>query len=143
MQFIDLYGGIQELRTAWARHSKLFAHKTRNLSQSCTTGNSKKRVTESLRVLHDHTLEDTTIPKQSSKSATCSLLVDKEAGLLVGTNTVDLGKGQRDADDQSIVGSVDAHQEVGNAAQECIDMANSQHSLHKYGMQSQMISHGN
>lgn len=51
-------------------------------------------------------------------------------------NAVNSGEGQGYDDEQNIVGTVDAQQEVG-------DTAHSQHSLDKYGIQSQMFSHAN
>lgn len=144
LKFVDLYGDVQELRKAWARHSKLFPDNTRNLSQQyCTTDSNKRRIAESLRVVHDHTPAGTTTLKQSSKIDPCSWLIDKKVGSHVDMDAVDSGKGQRDADEQSIVGNVDAYQEIGNTAQECIDMAHSQHSLDKHGMQSQKDSRAN
>lgn len=151
LEFVDLYGGVTELRKAWARHSKLFPHNTRNLSQQCCATdnslqkNNKRGRTEPLRVSPDNSPEDTATLKQPSKSDTCSMLVDKEVGSQVDRNTLDSGKGHRDADDQNILTSVDAHQEVGDTAQECIDMdmAHSQHSLDKSGMRNQMNSHAN
>uniref|UniRef100_A0ACD5Y6G5 Uncharacterized protein n=1 Tax=Avena sativa TaxID=4498 RepID=A0ACD5Y6G5_AVESA len=142
LKFVDLCGDVQELRKAWARHSKLFPHNTRNLSQQyCTTDSNKRRIAESLRVAHDHSREGTSALKQSSKRDPCSWLIDKKVGSEVDMDAVDSGKSQRDADEQSIVGTVDAHQEIGNIAQECIDMAHSQDSLDKHEMQSQMDSH--
>jgi len=142
LKFVDLYGDVQELRKAWARHSKLFPHNTRNLSRKyCTTDSNKSRIAESLRVAHDHTPEGTTTLKQSTKSDPCSWLIDKKVGSQVDMDAMDPGEGQGDADEQSKVGTVDVHQEIGNTAQECIDMAHSQHSLDKHGMQRQMDSH--
>lgn len=137
LKFVDLYGSVQELRKAWARHSKLFPHNTRNLSQRyCTTDCNKRRITEFLRVAHDCSPEGTITLKQSSKSETCSWQVDKEVGSQVDMNAVNSGEGQGYDDEQNIVGTVDAQQEVG-------DTAHSQHSLDKYGIQSQMFSHAN
>lgn len=134
LKFVDLYGGVQEVRKAWARHSKLCPHNTRNLSQwYCTIDSNKRRITEFLRVAHDHSPEGMTTLKQSSKSDTCSWQVDKEVGLQVDKNAVDSGKRQGDAGEQNIVGSVDVHQQVGDTAQECIDMAHSQHILDNDG----------
>jgi pre-mRNA-processing factor 39 len=73
-QFVDLYGGIKELRKAWARHSKLFPHSTGNMSQHYSTmGNSlqesnKRRKTEPSIVAHDQSLEDIRKLKQPSKT---------------------------------------------------------------------------
>jgi pre-mRNA-processing factor 39 len=79
--------------------------------------------------------------KQSSKSD-ISWLIDKKVGSQVeNMDAADPGKGQGVADEQKIVGTVEAHKEVGDTAQECIDMTHSQHSLEKHGMQSQMDSH--
>ncbi|KAM0825922.1 hypothetical protein ACQ4PT_069227 [Festuca glaucescens] len=128
LKFVDLYGDVQELRKAWARHSKLFPHNTRNLSQQCcTTDSNKRRIAEFLRVGHDHTPEGTTTLKQSSKSDTW--LIDKKIGSQVDMGAADPGKGQGVANEQKIVGTVDAHQEVGDTAQKFIDMAHSQHRL--------------
>ncbi|XP_044965554.1 uncharacterized protein LOC123425870 isoform X3 [Hordeum vulgare subsp. vulgare] len=132
--FVDLYGGVQELRKAWARHSKLFPHNTRNPSQQyCTPDCNKRRITEFLRVAHDCSREGTITLKQSPKSETCSWLVDKEVGSQVDMDAVNSAEGQGYGE-QNIVGCVDAQQEVG-------DTAHSQHSLDKYGIQSQMFSH--
>ncbi|XP_044965548.1 polyhomeotic-proximal chromatin protein isoform X2 [Hordeum vulgare subsp. vulgare] len=134
IKFVDLYGGVQELRKAWARHSKLFPHNTRNPSQQyCTPDCNKRRITEFLRVAHDCSREGTITLKQSPKSETCSWLVDKEVGSQVDMDAVNSAEGQGYGE-QNIVGCVDAQQEVG-------DTAHSQHSLDKYGIQSQMFSH--
>ncbi|XP_044965551.1 uncharacterized protein LOC123425869 isoform X5 [Hordeum vulgare subsp. vulgare] len=134
LKFVDLYGGVQELRKAWARHSKLFPHNTRNPSQQyCTPDCNKRRITEFLRVAHDCSREGTITLKQSPKSETCSWLVDKEVGSQVDMDAVNSAEGQGYGE-QNIVGCVDAQQEVG-------DTAHSQHSLDKYGIQSQMFSH--
>ncbi|KAM3385265.1 hypothetical protein ACQJBY_009282 [Aegilops geniculata] len=136
IKFVDLYGSVQELRKAWARHSKLFPHITRNLSQRyCTTDCNKRRITEFLRVAHDCSPEGMITLKQSSKSETCSWQVDKEVGSQVDMDAVNSGEGQGYDDEQNI-GTVDAQQEVG-------DTAHSQHSLDKYGNKSQMFSHAN
>ncbi|VAH29455.1 unnamed protein product [Triticum turgidum subsp. durum] len=135
IKFVDLYGSVQELRKAWARHSKLFPHNTRNLSQRhCTTDCNKRRITEFLRVAHDCSPEGRITLKQSSKSETCSWQVDKEVGSQVDMDAVN--SGGQGYDDEQNTGTVDAQQEVG-------DTAHGQHSLDKYGIQSQMFSHAN
>ncbi|VAH29454.1 unnamed protein product [Triticum turgidum subsp. durum] len=135
LKFVDLYGSVQELRKAWARHSKLFPHNTRNLSQRhCTTDCNKRRITEFLRVAHDCSPEGRITLKQSSKSETCSWQVDKEVGSQVDMDAVN--SGGQGYDDEQNTGTVDAQQEVG-------DTAHGQHSLDKYGIQSQMFSHAN
>ncbi|KAM0906148.1 hypothetical protein ACQ4PT_017082 [Festuca glaucescens] len=140
LKFVDLYGDVQELRKAWARHSKLFPHNTRNLSQQCCiTDSDKRRIAEFPIVAHDHTPEGTTRLKQSSKSDTW--LIDKNVGSQVDMDAADPGKIQGVANEQKIVGTVDARLDVGDTAQKFIDMAHSQHSLEKHGTQSQMDSH--
>ncbi|XP_072972909.1 uncharacterized protein [Typha angustifolia] len=40
LEFIDLYGDIQEIRKAWIRHRKLFPHIMRDIFHCSTTGNN-------------------------------------------------------------------------------------------------------
>ncbi|KAL5219712.1 hypothetical protein ABZP36_024425 [Zizania latifolia] len=147
LEFVDLYGDVKDLRKAWARHSKLFPHNTRNLlqrycnSENGLQENNKRRRTEFYIAAQDDSPKDTTTLKQLSKSDTCSLLVDKEVEPQVDKGTLDSGKGHTDAEEQNILGNVDMHQEVDNKVQECIDMSHSQHSLDKSGMQNQMNAH--
>ncbi|XP_062196318.1 pre-mRNA-processing factor 39-2 isoform X2 [Phragmites australis] len=141
LEFVDLYGGVKELRKAWARHSKLFPHSTRNISQQYhTTGNSlqeniKRRRTEPLMAAHDHPLEGIRKLKQSSKTDNCSLTVDKEVESQVDRNTAESGKGHRDAEEQKALENVDSHHEASRTAQEHSDMVHSQLSLDESGMQ--------
>ncbi|KAJ1268167.1 hypothetical protein BS78_07G116000 [Paspalum vaginatum] len=143
-QFVDLYGGVKELKKAWARHSKLFPHSTGNVSQHySTTGNSleennKRRKTEPLIVAHCHYLEDTRKLKQVSKTANLSL---KEAESQVDRDIVESGIRHRDAGEQKALENVNSRKEIGTRAQECTDMLHSQHSMDKYGTQNRMNSH--
>ncbi|XP_052164647.1 pre-mRNA-processing factor 39-2 isoform X4 [Oryza glaberrima] len=146
LEFVDLYGDVRDLRKAWARHSKLFPHNTRHmLQQYCNSENSlqennKRRRTESYIVSQDDSPKDAITLKQLCKSDT-SLLVDKVVGLQVDKSTVDSGLGHT-VEEQNILGNVDVHHEVGDTAQECIDMTDSQHNLDKSGMQNQVSAHG-
>uniref|UniRef100_A0A0E0AUX0 Suppressor of forked domain-containing protein n=1 Tax=Oryza glumipatula TaxID=40148 RepID=A0A0E0AUX0_9ORYZ len=146
LEFVDLYGDVRDLRKAWARHSKLFPHNTRHmLQQYCNSENSlqennKRRRTENYIVSQDDSPKDAITLKQLSKSDT-SLLVDKVVGLQVDKSTVDSGIGHT-VEEQNILGNVDVHHEVGDTAQECIDMTDSQHNLDKSGMQNQVSAHG-
>lgn len=115
------------------------------LQQYCNSENSlqennKRRRTESYIVSQDDSPKDAITLKQLSKSDT-SLLVDKVVGLQVDKSTVDSGKGHT-VEEQNILGNVDVHHEVGDTAQECIDMTDSQHNLDKSGMQNQVSAHG-
>ncbi|CAD6265571.1 unnamed protein product [Miscanthus lutarioriparius] len=145
--FVDLYGGIKELRKAWARHSKLFPHSTGNISRHYSTmGNSlqdtnKRRKTEPLMVARDQSLEDTIELKQPPKTDDFSLIVDKESEPQVDKDIVDSGKGHRDAGEQKALEIVNSHKETIRTAQECTDMVHSEHILDKNGMQKQMNSH--
>ncbi|XP_034598592.1 uncharacterized protein [Setaria viridis] len=140
LEFVDLYGGVEELRKAWARHSKLFPHSTGNMSQHYPTiGNSiqennKRRKTEHSIVAHDHSLEDIRKLKQTTKTDNFSLIFDKEVESQVERDIVDSGKGHRDAGEQKALENLDSHEETSRASQECT------HSLDKYGMQNQMNS---
>ncbi|KAL6900645.1 hypothetical protein ACP4OV_005321 [Aristida adscensionis] len=140
--FVDLYGDIKELRKAWARHSKLFPHRTRNQSQQYhTTENSlrenSKRTTEPLFVTCDDYVGDM---KQSSKKDTYSVLGDKVTESQVDRNTVDSG-GHNDTKEQNTLGSVSANHESFETAQECMDMVCDKHSMDKSGMQNQNNSY--
>uniref|UniRef100_A0A0D9X7E1 Suppressor of forked domain-containing protein n=1 Tax=Leersia perrieri TaxID=77586 RepID=A0A0D9X7E1_9ORYZ len=144
LEFVDLYGDIRDLRKAWARHSKLFPHNTRNMSQRyCNSEdslqeNNKRRRTEV--VAQDDSPKDAVPLEQLSKSDT-SLLIDKVVELQVDMSAVDSGIGHRDVEEQNKLGNVDVDQEVGDTAQERIDMTYSQHSLDKSGMQNQAKEH--
>ncbi|XP_040382567.1 uncharacterized protein LOC102704273 isoform X2 [Oryza brachyantha] len=146
LEFVDLYGDVRDLRKAWARHSKLFPHGTRNISQqysnseNCLQENNKRRRTEYCVVAQNSSPKDAITLKQQSKSD-CSLLVDKAVELQVEKITLDSGKGHTDAEEQSILGNVVVHQDDDNTAQECINMTHSQHSLDKSGMQNQASAH--
>uniref|UniRef100_A0A0E0LUG3 Suppressor of forked domain-containing protein n=1 Tax=Oryza punctata TaxID=4537 RepID=A0A0E0LUG3_ORYPU len=146
LEFVDLYGDVRDLRKAWARHSKLFPHNTRHMSQRyCNSENTlqennKRRRTENHIVAQDDSPKDAITLKQLSKSDT-SLLVDKVVGLQVDKSTVDSGIGHT-VEEQDILGNVDVHHEVGDTAQECIDMTDSQHNLDTSGMQNQVSAHG-
>ncbi|WVZ93205.1 hypothetical protein U9M48_039203, partial [Paspalum notatum var. saurae] len=144
LEFVDLYGGVKELKKAWARHSKLFPHSTGNVSQQySTTGNSleennKRRKTEPLIVAHGHYLEDVRKLKQASRTANFSL---KEAESQVDREIVESGIRHRDAGEQKALENVNSRKEIGTRAQECTDMVHSQHSMDKYGTQNRMNSH--
>ncbi|XP_021321018.1 golgin subfamily A member 6-like protein 6 isoform X2 [Sorghum bicolor] len=139
LEFVDLYGGIKELRKAWARHTKLFPHSTGNISRHYSTmGNSlqeanKRRKTEPLMVAHDHSL--------APKADDFSLEVDNESEPQVDKDIVDSGKGHRDAGEQKALEIVNSHKETIRVAQECTNMVHSEHILEKKGMQKQMNPH--
>ena len=145
-QFVDLYGGIKELRKAWARHSKLFPHSTGNMSQHYSTmGNSlqesnKRRKTEHSIISHDQSLEDIRKLKQPSKTDNFSLIFDKEIESQV-EDIVDSGKGYKDAGEQKALVNLNSHEETIRTSQECTDMVHRQHSLDKFGMQNQTNSY--
>ncbi|KAK3121595.1 hypothetical protein QOZ80_8BG0656860 [Eleusine coracana subsp. coracana] len=148
LEFVDLYGGVQELKKAWARHSKLFPHSTRNVSQLyCSTGNSlqennKRRKIEPMMVTLDHSLEDIRKLKQSSKPDNFAMIADKEVESQVERNTVDSEKEYRVAEEQKALENVDLHHESSRTAQECTEMVHDPQGLDKSGMQNQMNSHG-
>ncbi|KAF0898892.1 hypothetical protein E2562_012602 [Oryza meyeriana var. granulata] len=144
LEFVDLYGEVRDLRKAWARHSKLFPHNTRNMSQRyCNSENilqenNKRRRTEYCTVAQDGSPKDAITLKQLSKNDTSSVLVDKVVELQVDKITVGSGKGHTDAEEQNILRNVDVQQEDGDTAQQCTDMP---HSLDKSGMQNQASAH--
>ncbi|PUZ51280.1 hypothetical protein GQ55_6G170200 [Panicum hallii var. hallii] len=146
LEFVDLYGGIKELRKAWARHSKLFPHSTGNMSQHYSTmGNSlqesnKRRKTEPSIVAHDQSLEDIRKLKQPSKTDNFSLIFDKEVESQV-EDIVDSGKGYKDAGEQKALENLNSHEETSRTSQECTDMVHREHSLDKFGMQNQTNSY--
>lgn len=140
LEFVDLYGGVKELKKVWARHSKLFPHSTGNMSQNySTTGsslqeNNKRRREPS--IAHGHYLGDTKKLKQPSKTANFSR---KDVGSQVDMNIVDLRIEHTYAGEQKEY--VDSPKETGRTAEEWTDMVHSQHSMENYGMQNRMISH--
>lgn len=147
LEFVDLYGGIKELRKAWARHSILFPHSTGNISRHYSTmGNSlqetkKRRNTEPLMIARDHSLEDTMKLKQTLKTDDFSLIVDKESEPQVDKDIVDSGKRHGDAGAQKALDLVNSHKETITTAQECTDMVYSEHILDKNRIEKQMNSH--
>ncbi|KAL6646426.1 hypothetical protein ACP70R_018034 [Stipagrostis hirtigluma subsp. patula] len=140
LEFVDLSGDINELRKAWARHSKMFPHSTRKQSQQYRNSmqQNNKRA-EPLEVTHDYA-KDMMKLKQSSKRDTYSVLVDKEIESQVDRSTADSG-GHGNAGEQNSLGSASANDEFCKTAQECMGMVHGQHSADKPGMQTQNNSY--
>ncbi|TVU06386.1 hypothetical protein EJB05_49598, partial [Eragrostis curvula] len=148
LEFVDLYGGVEELKKAWARHSKLFPQSIRNMSQQYfSTGNSlqennKRRKTEPMMVAHDHTLEeDIRTLKQSSIPVNYSMIPDKEVDSQGDRNIVDSREGHNDAEEKKSLENVDLHHEASRTAHECSEMVHGPHGPDNFGMQNQMNSH--